>query len=226
MIAKLLEMSRNTVLKYWNMSSFLPKVGKKRNNLLDYEDYLIQRWNEGEQNVRNLYAEIREKGFKYQIRSVYELIQRYPKTIVNVIPEFVKVKYYSSKQLSIWLGTFRKDWSDELPKAYLAKLINDNPTIRKVRNAVLNFKRFMKDKTGEKLVPWCKNIIDDEAEHIKRFARGILMRAAFRTIKQFIKDLSLIGVMGLSKAKSTDSKQLSDRCTDVRVLNYLENEWS
>ena len=32
MIAKLLEMSINTVLKYWNMSSFLPKVGKKRNN--------------------------------------------------------------------------------------------------------------------------------------------------------------------------------------------------
>ena len=94
------------------MSSFLPKVGKKRNNLLDYEGYLMQRWNEGEQNVKNLYAEIREKGFKYQIRSVYKLMQGYPKTIVNAIPEMVKVKYYSSKQLSIWLGTFRKDWSD------------------------------------------------------------------------------------------------------------------
>ena len=46
------------------------------------------------------------------------------------------------------------------------------------------------------------------------------------TIKQFTKDLSPIGVMGLSKAKSTDSKQLSARCTGVRVLNYLENEWS
>ena len=32
----------------------------------------------------------------------------------------------------------------------------------------------MKDKTGEKLVPWCKNIIDDKAEHIRRFARGVL----------------------------------------------------
>jgi hypothetical protein len=95
-------------------------------------------------------------------------MQGYPRTIVNAFPDLVKVKYYSSKQLSIWLGTFRKDWSDELPKDDLAKLINDNPFIRKVRNAVLNFKRFMKDKTGEKLVPWCKNIIDDEAEHIKR----------------------------------------------------------
>ena len=182
--------------------------------------FLVQRWNEGEQNVKNLYAEIREKGFKYPIRTVYELMQRCSRTIINIIPELVKVKHYSSKQLSIWLGTFRKDWSDDLPKAYLAKLINDNPLIRKVRNAVLNFKRFMKDKTGEKLVPWCKNIIDDEAEHIKRFARGILMRAAFRTIRLYTKDLSPIGVMVQSKAKSTGSKQLNDKCTDVRALNY------
>jgi hypothetical protein len=74
--------------------------------------------------------------------------------------------------LNFGLGTFRKDWSDDLPKEYLAKLINDNPIIRKVRNAVLNFKRFMKDKTGEKLIPWCKTIIDDEAEHIKRLPKG------------------------------------------------------
>ena len=124
--------------------------------------------------TKNLICRNIQKGFKYQIRSVYELMQGYPKTIVNIISELVKVNYYSSKQLSIWLGTYRKDWSDELPKAYLAKLIDDNPIIRKVRNAVLNFKRFMKDKTGEKLVPWRKNIIDDEAEHIKRFARGVL----------------------------------------------------
>ena len=87
----------------------------------------------------------------------------------------------------------------------------------------------MKDKTGEKLVPWCKNIIDDEAEHIKKFARGILMRAAFRTIRLYIKDLSPTGVMGQSKrpplrAKSTGSKQLSGRCTGVQALNYSENE--
>ena len=42
-----------------------------------------------------------------------------------------------------------EDRSNDLLKAYLAKLLNDNPIIRKVRNAVLNFKRFMKDKTGQ-----------------------------------------------------------------------------
>jgi hypothetical protein len=51
------------------------------------------------------------------------------------------------------------------------------------------------------------------------------------TIRLYIKDLNPIGVMGQSKppplrAKSTGSKQLSDRCTDERVLSYSENEWS
>ena len=46
------------------------------------------------------------------------------------------------------------------------------------------------------------------------------------TIRLYIKDLSPIGVMVQSKVKSTGSKQLSDRCTGGRALNYLENEWS
>lgn len=173
-IAKLLKMSRHTVNRYWDRTEFLPKVTHKKSNILDYEDYLIKRWNEGEQSVKNLHTEIQEKGFRYNIRAVYDLMKSYPKTIVDSIPEIVKVKYYSSKQLSIWLGTFRKDWTDEVPKEYLAKLIDGNPIIKKVRNAILNFKRFMKDKTGEKLMPWCKKIIDDKTEHIKGFAKGVL----------------------------------------------------
>ncbi|PWK17075.1 transposase [Arcicella aurantiaca] len=167
-------MPRNTLNSYWERTTFLPKVNHKKSNILDYEDYLIKRWNEGEQSVKNLYKEIQEKGFKYKIRAVYELMKGYPKTIVETMLEIVKVKYYSSKQLSIWLGSFRKDWTDEVPKAYLTRLIDANPVIRKVRNAVLNFRRFMKDKTGEKLMTWCKNILNDEEEHIKGFAKGIL----------------------------------------------------
>lgn len=173
-IAKLLKMSRHTINRYWDRTEFLPKVNHKKSNILDHEEYLIKRWNEGEQSVKNLYAEIQEKGFKYNIKAVYDLMKGYPKTIVDSTPEIVKVKYYSSKQLSIWLGTFRKDWTDDVPKEYLTKLIDGNSSIRKVRNAVLNFRRFMKDKTGEKLMPWCKNILDDKNEHIKSFAKGVL----------------------------------------------------
>jgi hypothetical protein len=84
------------------------------------------------------------QGFKHSIRLVYEFVKKYPKTIVESLQEAAKVKYYSSKQLSIWLSIFRKDWSDECPKAYLEKLLEDIPIIKKVLNTVLNFKRLMK----------------------------------------------------------------------------------
>jgi len=69
-IAKMLKMSRNTINRYWNRTSFLPKVSHKKSNILDFEDYLIKRWQQGEQNVQNLFEEIKEQGFKNDIKIV------------------------------------------------------------------------------------------------------------------------------------------------------------
>ena len=131
-IAKMLKMSRHTIDRYWNRTSFLQKVSHQKSNILDFEDYLIKRWQEGEQKVKVLFEEIKEQGFKHSIKLVYDFVKKYPKTIIEILPEAAKVKYYSSKQLSIWLSTFRKDWSEELPRAYLEKLLEDNPIIKKV----------------------------------------------------------------------------------------------
>ena len=96
--------------------------------------------------VKVLFEEIKGQGFKHSIKLVHDFVKKYSKTIVEILPEAAKIKYYSSKQLSIWLSTFRKDWSEELPRVYLAKLLEDNPIIKKVRNTVLNFRRLMKEK--------------------------------------------------------------------------------
>ncbi|MER0438258.1 hypothetical protein [Emticicia sp. W12TSBA100-4] len=140
-IAKMLKMSRNTINRYWNRTSFLPKVSHKKSNILNFEDYLIKRWQQGEQNVKKLFEEIKEQGFKNDIKIVYELVKQYPKTNVEPISNAAKIKYYSSQQLSIWLSTFRKDGSEEWPQTYLEKLLKDNPIINKVRKFVLDFRR-------------------------------------------------------------------------------------
>ncbi|MBC7410180.1 MAG: hypothetical protein H7339_17495 [Arcicella sp.] len=48
-----------------------------------------------------------------------------------------------------------------------------NPIIKKVRDTVLNFRRLMKEKEGDKLAAWCNELINDENENIKGFARSI-----------------------------------------------------
>ena len=106
---------------------------------------------------------------------MYEFVKNYPKTVLEpLLLDTVKVKYYSLQQLSIWLSTFRKDWSEASPKVYLEKLLVDNPIIKNVRNVVLDFRRLMKEKEGDKLAAWCDKVISDDDENIKGFAKGIL----------------------------------------------------
>lgn len=62
-IASCLKMSRNTVRKNWNRSKFVPKVSNKRSNVLDFEDYLQQRWKEGIHSSKALYEEIKLQGY-------------------------------------------------------------------------------------------------------------------------------------------------------------------
>jgi len=59
------------------------------------------------------------------------LVRQYPKTNFEPVSDTVKIKYYSSQQLSIWLSTFRKDWSEEWPQTYLEKLLKDSGSGRR-----------------------------------------------------------------------------------------------
>jgi transposase len=147
-IAAALKMSRNIVRKHWNRSKFVPKTSNKRSNVLDFEDYLQRRWKEGVHSSkalgrRSAYEEIKQHGYnwaasRYSLRTVFDVVRNYPKSprfgVPNEpMPVSVKATYYSSKQLSIWLGIHQKDWTKDLPIDFLKKLLEDSPIINKVR---------------------------------------------------------------------------------------------
>jgi transposase len=79
-IARHLRMSRNTIIRYFKQEIFVPKSHVRRTNILDYEPYLRQRWQEGEQCVKSLFKEIKAKGYNdsYTILTVF--LVGYPKT--------------------------------------------------------------------------------------------------------------------------------------------------
>ncbi len=172
-IAIYLKMSRNTVKKHWTRSKFVPKASNKRSNVLDFEDYLQQRWKEGVHSSKALYEEIKLQGYKYSLRTVFDVVRYYPKSLDEPMPESVKATYYSSKQLSIWLGIHQKDWAKELPIEFLQKLLEDSPIISKVRLIIFEFKQLMREKEGDKLQDWCKAAIETGVESLKSFVNGI-----------------------------------------------------
>ena len=142
-------MSRRTVAKYWNRIEFVPKASRKRSNILDFEAYLQQRWQQGQQSAKALYEEINGKGFTYSQATVYNMVRKYPKSVLEPLTASVKATYSSSKQLSIWLGMYQNDWEDYMPIEFLRKLLEENPLIKVVREIALEFRQLMKAKQGD-----------------------------------------------------------------------------
>src|SRR5882762_7679669 len=65
-IGEELGLARNTVRKYFQQApeAPLPTPRPLRESQLDpYEDYLLQRWSQGERNAAQLHREIRERGY-------------------------------------------------------------------------------------------------------------------------------------------------------------------
>ncbi|GAB4046006.1 helix-turn-helix domain-containing protein [Spirosoma litoris] len=74
-IATQLKLSRNTVKKYLTWSTYPTKtrvrVPRHSSGILAFEDYIRQRWQEGEQRSAYLYAEVKQQGFLGSKSSVF-----------------------------------------------------------------------------------------------------------------------------------------------------------
>jgi len=75
-IAALLGLHRETVRRYLTASSF-PEILRpgKQSRLDPYKAYLQQRWAEGEQNVKHLLVELRERGYRQGETIVYDYLR-------------------------------------------------------------------------------------------------------------------------------------------------------
>ncbi len=75
-IAALMGLHRDTVRRYLTASSF-PEILRpgKRSRLDPYKKYLQQRWAEGEQNVKHLLVELRERGYRQGETIVYDYLR-------------------------------------------------------------------------------------------------------------------------------------------------------
>ena len=75
-IAALVGLNRDTVRRYLNASGF-PEMKRpgKRSRLDPYKDYLQQRWETGERNVKRLLVELRERGYRQGETIVYEYLR-------------------------------------------------------------------------------------------------------------------------------------------------------
>ena len=164
---------RQTIKRYLKYEEYPTPVRRARNTeIVDYEDYIRKRWNQGERNRKQLWREIKEQGFTGSFQGIYRLVKHYPNTGTEQLPPPLKIQPWSARKVSILL---RKDMDmlGEEEQDYLKAFIKYCPKAKQANTLVLQFKE-MTDKLGGNLLDsWIERVSNSDIVALKNFARGL-----------------------------------------------------
>ena len=166
-------LAKETVRRFYRAATageLLAKVRDGRPSLLDdYKPYLHQRWNEGCTNVRQLHAELRERGYKGSYGTVrdYVLPFREAGAAPPAVPGPPK-----ARDLASWILTDPDNLDDD-EKAKLAKARERCPHLDALAGHVTEFAKILTGRHGDRLDDWITAVEADDQPDLHSFARGI-----------------------------------------------------
>jgi transposase len=172
-IARQLSKSPTTIYKYLAMPEFPQQIARKRmSSLLDpYRDYLNRRWQEGCRNARQLWREIRQRGYPGSYRQIsrwaYERRQSpAPTTPRKHLEEnhqgqlgLSAIRPYQDKQRLpvarrlVWVFLHPIEKLDE-KEVQLRQYLLNHPVLQQGCELVHNFQRMVHKHEAHKFADW------------------------------------------------------------------------
>ncbi len=166
-------LAKETVRRFYRAATageLLAKVRDGRPSLLDdYKPYLHQRWNEGCTNVRQLHAELNERGYKggYGTIRDHVLPFREAGAAPTAVPGPPK-----ARDLASWILTDPDHLGDD-EKDKLAQARERCPHLDALAGHVTEFAKILTGLHGDRLDDWITAVEADDQPDLHSFARGI-----------------------------------------------------
>ena len=166
-------LAKETVRRFYRAATaeeLLAKVRDGRPSLLDdYKPYLHQRWNEGCTNVRQLHAELNERGFQggYGTIRDYVLPFREAGAAPPAVPGPPK-----TRDLASWILTDPDNLDDD-EKEKLAQARERCPHLDALAGHVTEFAKILTGLHGDRLDDWITAVEADDQPGLHSFARGL-----------------------------------------------------
>ena len=166
-------LAKETVRRFYRAATageLLAKVRDGRPSLLDdYKPYLHQRWNEGCTNVRQLHAELNERGYKggYGTIRDHVLPFREAGAAPTAVPGPPK-----ARDLASWILTDPDHLGDD-EKDKLAQARERCPHLDALAGHVTEFAKILTGLHGDRLHDWITAVEADDQPDLHSFARGI-----------------------------------------------------
>ncbi|QHW01066.1 ISL3 family transposase [Spirosoma endbachense] len=176
-IAKQLKLSRNTVKKYLVWSTYPARarvsLPRRSSGILAFEDYIRQRWQEGEQRSAYLYTEVRQQGFSGSKSSVFRLVKDYPRKAQLVLPLAAKPVPYSVRQISRWLSLPLESLSKATDRAFMDQFFTNCPLAQKLHKLAVKFRTMMEERQVEHLDSWLMEAQESGISALRHFSANL-----------------------------------------------------
>ena len=167
---------RQTIKKYLQYKEYPQKAvsSTKISKAIAFEFYLRKRWSEGETNHKQLWREIKERGFTGSSQSVYRLVTKFPKdkSLENLPPPLI-VKVWSPRKVSLLLSKPFEEL-DEEKQNYLRAFYKRCPQANQASQLARKFKEMTDKLKKKKLSPWIKCVKESGIPALKNFAIGLV----------------------------------------------------
>jgi transposase len=175
-VAKRMGMSERTV-RHWLKRGAAPTNERqfRRRSVFDpYAAYVLQRWQDGIYEAKQLYAEIRAQGFPGTVRIVQRFVQalRDDPEKIPLAPATGADRF--SSKTATWL--FIRDPAQLTTKKQgeLELICQRSETARKTYELTQQFMRMLRLRRGQAFEIWLSAVEASQIPELRRFAKGLL----------------------------------------------------
>lgn len=172
-IAREFGLARNTVRHYLR-STHVPdwRRGTRRSHLDPYREYLLERWNAGCHNGRQLFREIRERGYGGGVSQVGVLIARWREQLPSGKPLVLTPQPPSPRTLR-WLLTRHADELDDDQRCQVQTVLASAPRVATAHDLVQRFTQLVRERQGDALPAWMERASASDIQELQGFVYGL-----------------------------------------------------
>ena len=177
-IGEELGVARNTVRKYFRQppEAPLPTPRPLRASQLDpYEEYLLERWSQGERNAAQLYREISARGYRGAATMVRAYISHLRTTTADGSParsRKQRAKALSPRSLR-WLLTRKRADLKQEDETRLEQLLSLSVEVQTIYGLLQAFLKMVRERTHQELRGWMEQAVRSGIPELKSFVTGI-----------------------------------------------------
>ncbi len=177
-IGEELGLARNTVRKYFRQPPEppLPTPLPLRASQLDpYEDYLLQRWSQGERNATQLYREINERGYRGAATMVRAYIGHLRTTTADGSPprsRKERAKALSPRSLR-WLLTRKRTALNQEEATRLDQLLSLSAEVQTLYDLLQAFLKMVRERKHQDLRSWMEQAVSSGIPELTSFVTGV-----------------------------------------------------